>query len=37
MDFDDFDLDFQHPKCLLITISMGFILELYLLYSINNY
>lgn len=32
MDFDE--LDFQHPKCLLISISIGAILEIYLLYSI---
>ena len=35
MDLDDFDLYFQHPKCLLITISVGVILEFYLLYTIQ--
>ena len=34
MDLDD--LDFKHPKCLLITISIGVALEFYLLYSINS-
>jgi len=39
MDLDDIknmdldDLEFKHPKYLLITISMGICLELYLLFT----
>ncbi len=31
MEFDDFD--FPYPKCLLITISIGVLLEFYILFN----
>jgi hypothetical protein len=34
MDLDELDeLEFKHPKYLLTTISIGIILELYILFS----
>jgi hypothetical protein len=33
MDLDDYD-DIGHPKCLLITLSIGIIIELYVLFNI---
>ena len=30
------DLEIKYPKCFLITISIGLILEFYFFYSINN-
>lgn len=32
MDLDD--LDFKHPKCLLVTIGIGMIVEIYILLSL---
>ena len=35
MDLDDLDdLEFKHPKYLLTTLSMGIILELYILFTL---
>ena len=30
------DLEFKYPKCFLITIGIGVVLEFYLLYYINS-
>ena len=32
MDLDD--LEFKHPKCLLVTIGIGMIIEIYILLSL---
>ena len=33
--YDLEDLDFKHPKCLLITIGIGLIIEFYVIFSLE--